>query len=99
MKKLFFVPALLFCFAAASALAADGQAIFKSNCAGCHGQTGEKPLGSAPLKGQSAADIFQKLKGYADGTYGGAAKKGMSKAAQKHEPHWQELADYIGSLR
>lgn len=99
MKKLFLIPALLFCFAVTPALAADIQASFKSACSGCHGPAGEKPLGSAPLRGQNSAEVFAKLKGYADGTYGGPAKAAMGNIAKKHAYHWQELADYIGTLR
>lgn len=79
MKKSVIALSLVFC-AATIAGAADGAAIYKK-CSGCHGADGAKvPLGiaSGVVKGQSAADLETKLKGYADGSYGGA-KKGLMK--------------------
>ena len=64
--------------------AADGAELYKK-CAGCHGQSGEKKaLGkSAAIKGWEATKTVAALKGYKDGTYGGAMKglmKGQVKA-------------------
>ncbi len=55
--------------------AADGAALFKK-CSACHGPTGEKhALGkSKVIKDMSQADIVAAIKGYKDGTYGGAMK-------------------------
>ncbi len=55
--------------------ATDGADIYKK-CAGCHGTTGEKKaLGkSAAIKGWEAKKTVAALKGYKDGTYGGAMK-------------------------
>jgi len=55
--------------------AADGAALFKK-CAACHGPTGEKvALGkSKVIKDMSQADLVAAMKGYKDGTYGGAMK-------------------------
>jgi len=55
--------------------AADGEALYKK-CAGCHGASGEKKaLGkSAVIKGWEATKTVAALKGYKDGSYGGAMK-------------------------
>ena len=54
---------------------ADGADLYKK-CAGCHGASGEKKaLGkSLPIKGWEATKTVAALKGYKDGTYGGAMK-------------------------
>ena len=54
---------------------ADGAAIF-TKCAACHGATAEKKaLGkSQVIKGWKAQKVVAALKGYKDGTYGGAMK-------------------------
>ena len=60
-----------------------------AKCASCHGATGEKPaLGKSKIiKDMTKADFVSALKGYQDGTYGGASKglmtgqvKGMDEA-------------------
>jgi len=57
--------------AAASLMAANFAA-----CAGCHGQNGEKAaLGKSKIiKGWPADQTIAALKGYKDGSYGGAMK-------------------------
>jgi cytochrome c553 len=56
--------------------AADGAAIYKTQCASCHGATGEKKaLNKSQIINQfSEEQIVTALKGYKDGTYGGAMK-------------------------
>lgn len=80
----------------------DGKSVYESKCGKCHGMDGAKewPLsGNKVLKGQSAADIEMKLKGYADGSYGGAKAKTMSRVVDKLNPEEvSALAEYIGSL-
>jgi len=51
-------------------------AVSTAACAGCHGQHFEKvAMGkSKVVKDMSEADILVALKGYKDGTYGGAMK-------------------------
>jgi len=59
-----------------TAAMADGAALYKK-CAGCHGAKGEKAAmgGKAQkLQGWDAAKTEAALKGYKDGTYGGAMK-------------------------
>jgi cytochrome c len=51
------------------------------------------------LKGQSAADIEAKLKGYADGSYGGKKAKIMQKIASKlSADELTAVSEHIGSL-
>ena len=67
MKKIM----LLSIFTAVSLFAAN-----YAPCAGCHGVDGsKKALGkSAIIKGWDAAKVEAALKGYKDGSYGGAMK-------------------------
>ena len=67
--------AALFLSVASIAFAADGAALFKQNCASCHGATGQadapasKSLkvpalaGDANVAGMSAADVTARIKG------------------------------------
>ena len=81
-----------------TSLMADGGALYKK-CAGCHGQTGEKvALGkSKVIKDMSKADIVVAMKGYKDGTYGGAMKGLMKGQVTKlSDADIQAIADIIG---
>ncbi len=96
MKKLF---SLLLIWEATS-LFADGAALY-SKCVSCHGAKGEKAaLGkSAIIKGQSAAKLEASLKGYKDGTYGGAQKVLMKGQVNLlNDTQIKEVADYISKL-
>lgn len=57
---------------------AGAQALYAAQCAGCHGQAGEKGL-----KGKTAEQVVTALKGYQAGTYGGAKKEIMQARAAK----------------
>lgn len=67
-------------------------------CATCHGVNGEKAaLGkSKVIKDMTKADFVSALKGYQDGTYGGASK-GLMTAQVKgmNEATMNEIADTI----
>lgn len=65
--------------------AADGAAIYKAQCASCHGATGEKKAlnKSQVINTFSKAEIVTALKGYKDGSYGGAMKALMKGQAAK----------------
>ncbi|SKA63769.1 c-type cytochrome [Desulfobaculum bizertense] len=78
----------LFTFGAVGIAQADAHKLYKSKCAGCHGQNGEKlALGAGvPLKGHSAADLEKMMKGYLDGTYGGNKKTIMVNILKKLSP-------------
>lgn len=71
MKKILIASSLIAC----SLLAADGAALYKK-CAGCHGANGEKAaLGKSKIIKDLSKDAFvAAMKGYKDGTYGGAMK-------------------------
>ncbi len=84
---------------AAALQAADGAALFKK-CAACHGAHGEKKaLGkSKVIRDMSAAEIETALKGYKDGTYGGAMKGLMKgQVAGLDETQIKTIAEYVGA--
>lgn len=91
----FITSVAMFAFAAA-----DGAGVY-AKCKGCHGSDGsKKALGvGAPLKGQSASDIVTKLKGYADGSYGGS-KKGImkSQAGRLSDDEIKAVAEHISKF-
>ena len=77
-----------------SATAADTTA-----CAGCHGKTFEKSAlnKSKIVKDMSKADIEKALKGYKDGSYGGAMKGVMAPQAKKlSEEDIKAIAEKFG---
>lgn len=81
-------------------LAADGVGLF-AQCAGCHGEDGSKAaLGAArPVKGQTADALYGKLKGYADGSYGGSKKAVMAGIAKKlSDEDMRALAAHMASF-
>ena len=69
-----------------------------AKCATCHGAAGEKAaLGKSKIiKDMTKADFVSALKGYQDGTYGGATK-GLMTAQVKDmsEATMNEIADLI----
>ncbi len=94
MKKM----VLLTAVAALSLMAADGAALYKK-CAGCHGAHGEKKaLGkSKVIKDMTKDEIYQALKGYKEGTYGGPMKGLMKgQVANLSDEDMRAIADYIG---
>jgi len=68
-------------------------------CASCHGATGEKvAIGKSKIiKDMTKAELASALKGYQDGTYGGA-QKGLMVAQVKglDEAAIQAIANQIG---
>ena len=91
---------LLIALAVTAALnAADGVVLFKK-CAACHGAHGEKKaLGkSKVIAKMSPAEIETALKGYKDGTYGGAMKGLMKgQVAGLDDAKITSVAEYIGA--
>lgn len=89
MKKIVIAATLTACVAFAGSF---------DKCVVCHGANGEKAaLGkSKVIKDLSKADIVAALKGYQDGTYGGA-QKGLMAAQVKGmtEATMTEIADLI----
>jgi cytochrome c len=81
--------------------AVDGAALFAQKCASCHGTNAEKPaLGkSQVIAGWDAAKTETALRGYIDGTYGGAMKAVMQGQAKAlGDAQINAVAEYIGSL-
>ena len=61
--------------------AEDGAAVFKRQCAGCHGQKAERSTGGTQaIHGQ---DIQKMLIGYKDGSFGGKQKATMQNVVKK----------------
>lgn len=97
MKKTLFISALMACLifsAAQTGMAADGAAIYKRQCASCHGQKGEKP------EGMAGQDTYKMLVGYKDGSYGGEKKKIMQNAVKKlSDEDMKAVAEHIKGLK
>jgi len=86
---------------ATSLFANDGASLYKS-CAGCHGANGERAaLGkSQVIKGWDKEKVVTALKGYKDGTYGGAMKGVMKgQVARLDDTKIDALATYISSMK
>jgi cytochrome c len=82
-----------------TSLLADGASLFK-RCAGCHGVNAEKAaLGKSQIiKGWEASKTVAALKGYKDGTYGGAMKGVMKgQVTTMSEADMQEIGEYIAT--
>jgi len=101
MKKTVITMTFILSIAMFAIASADGASIY-AKCKGCHGADGSTPamhVETAVLKGKSAADIEKMLKGYAEGTYGGAKKTIMKVQAKKlSEADIKAVADYISKL-
>ncbi|MEN4045388.1 c-type cytochrome [Sulfurimonas sp. NWX367] len=79
---------------------ADGAKLFTA-CSSCHGAHAEKKaLGKSQIiKGWDKTKIITALKGYKDGTYGGAMKAVMKgQAAKLSDADIKALAEYISKL-
>jgi len=80
---------------------ADGKALF-GKCAGCHGASGEKAaLGKSNIiKGQSASALESHLKGYKDGSYGGAMKGLMKgQVGSMSDADIKAVAEYMATFK
>ncbi len=97
MKKI----ALTLLVAGASLMAADGAELFKK-CTSCHGATAEKSAlnKSQIIKGWDAAKVEAALKGYKDGSYGGAMKGLMKgQVGTYSDADIAAVAAYIATLK
>ena len=77
--------------------AADGATLYKK-CAACHGANGEKhALGKSKLiKDMSKEELVSAMKGYKDGTYGGAMKALMKgQVASYSDADIEAVAEHI----
>jgi len=81
-----------------------GSSVFAASfgaCAACHGAKAEKKaLGKGKvIAGWKADRVFKALKGYKDGTYGGAMKAVMKgQVARLSEADMKQLADTISKF-
>ena len=79
----------------------DAEALYK-RCASCHGEDGsiEAMGGASPaLKGQTSEDLFTKMKGYQDESYGGErAKLMITQVRGLSDEELQALADYMAAF-
>jgi len=95
MKKLLSLIAVM---ALSSALYANEGAELYKKCSSCHGANGEKvALGKSKIiKDMSKGDFILALKGYKDGTYGGA-QKGLMKGqvANLTDVQMEAIASFI----
>ena len=79
--------------------AADGAAVYKAQCASCHGAAGEKKAlnKSQVINEFTPQQIVTALKGYKDGSYGGAMKALMkSQTAKLDDAQIEAIAAAIG---
>ena len=99
MKKIIFA-SMVGMMLTASLYGANGKALY-GKCAGCHGMDGgKKALGkSAVIKGWAVAKTEKALKGYKNGSYGGAMKGLMKgQVARLSDADIKALAQHISSL-
>ena len=98
MKKTLLLVALL---STTSIFAANGEALYKS-CIACHGAKAEKVAlnKSQIIAGWSSDKTIASLKGYKDGTYGGASKALMRPYVKNlSDEDIKTLAEYIATLK
>jgi len=85
----------------ASSLFAGGADLYK-RCAGCHGVNGEKKaLGkSEAIKSWDTEKTFAALKGYKDGSYGGAMKGVMKgQVIRLSDDDLKAISEHISTLK
>ena len=90
MKKVLLLTSVLACIAFANRY---------QKCIGCHGANGEKvALGKSKImKDMTKQEIIDSLKGYKDGSYGGAMKALMKgQVATLSDTDIQTIAEKIG---
>lgn len=78
----------------------SGQELYVA-CIACHGKNAEKKAlnASAVIANWSQEEIFNALKGYKEGTYGGNMKGTMTgQVARLSDEQMQRLAEYITTL-
>jgi cytochrome c553 len=98
MKKVILLLTTVF---ALSLMANDGAGLYKK-CAGCHGAKAQnKALNkSQVIQGWDEKKIVDALKGYKDGSYGGAMKGLMKgQVATYDDAKIEAVAKYISTLK
>ena len=74
-----------------AAFAADGAALFKAKCSGCHGANGEGKMGPKIAGSTAVSDVL---------TNGGKAKAPHTKAfANLTADQVKSIADYVAGLK
>ncbi len=84
-----------------SLMANDGAVLYKA-CASCHGQNAEKAaLGKSQIiKGWDKEKLVSALKGYKDGSYGGAMKGVMKgQVSRLDDAKIDAVSTYIATLK
>jgi len=98
MKKVILLLTTVF---ALSLMANDGAGLYKK-CSACHGAKAEKKAlnKSQVIQGWSKEQLVSSLKGYKDGTYGGAMKGLMKgQVASYDDAKIEAVAEYITTLK
>jgi cytochrome c553 len=97
MKKFLLNVLALSAMFSSCAYAQEGAALY-AKCVTCHGANGEKvALGKSKIiKDMGVDELVASMKGYQDGTYGGA-QKGLMKNQMKNfdDAQIKALAEYI----
>ena len=97
MKKLLLLATLV----GVSLVANDGAGLYKK-CASCHGKKAEKKAlnKSQVIQGWDKQKIVDALKGYKDGSYGGAMKGLMKgQVATYDDAQIEAVSEYISTLK
>ena len=98
MKKVILLLTTVF---ALSLMANDGASLYKK-CVGCHGAKAEKKAlnKSQIIQGWSKDQLIASMKGYKDGTYGGAMKGLMKgQVASYDDAKIEAVSEYITTLK
>ena len=98
MKKVILLLTTVF---ALSLMANDGASLYKK-CAACHGAKAEKKAlnKSQIIQGWSKEQLVTSIKGYKDGTYGGAMKGLMKgQVASYDDAKIEAVSQYITTLK
>lgn len=98
MKKVILLLTTVF---AISLLANDGASLYKK-CAACHGAKAEKKAlnKSQIIQGWDKEKLANALKGYKDGSYGGAMKGLMKgQVATYSDEDIKKVSEYIATLK
>lgn len=97
MKKSVIVVAAVLGMGLGTAFAEDGAILYKK-CVACHGMQGEKPAlsKSRVIREMGKEEFVNALKGYREGTYGGAQKGVMKgQVASLSDAQIDAIADYL----